>query len=125
MGNKLQTKKSKKPSRKSLTNKLDKLVSEVVRLKGKCQRCGKRETLQACHIFSRTYRSVRWYLKNLLCLCAGCHFWAHKNPILFAEFVQSLYTKEGYEELKRLAQVTKRWQVWELQELVKKFQQML
>ena len=88
------------PTKKSLTNKLDKLVSKIVRSHGKCERCGKRENLQCCHIFSRTYRSLRWSLDNLLCLCAGCHHWGHKNPILFTEFVREHLGEDNYELLK-------------------------
>jgi len=78
----------RKPTRTSLKRHLDKKVSEIVRARGKCQRCGKKTNLQCCHIFSRKYLNTRWDLDNLLCLCAGCHFLSHAEPILFGEFVQ-------------------------------------
>ena len=84
----------RKPSRKTLKNKLDKKVSELVRARGQCERCGKKTNLQACHIFSRKYLNTRWGLDNLLCLCAGCHFWSHANPILFAEWIQKFFPIE-------------------------------
>ena len=59
-------KKAKKISRKSIIAKLDKLTSEQVRAIGKCERCGKKETLQAAHIYSRNYKHLRWERENLL-----------------------------------------------------------
>jgi 5-methylcytosine-specific restriction endonuclease McrA len=99
-------KKIKKPkvkhiSLKSLRKKLDCICSEIVRGKGKCQRCGKRENLQTAHIFGRTYNNTRWDLDNLLCLCPDCHInFAHKQPILFSEFVRKILGEEKYELLK-------------------------
>jgi 5-methylcytosine-specific restriction endonuclease McrA len=83
-----------------LTRKLDKLCSKIIRSKGSCESCGKTENLQCCHIFSRTYRSLRWSLDNLLCLCAGCHHWSHKNPIFFTEWVKKHKGDDAYELLK-------------------------
>jgi len=90
-----------KPTRASLKHRLDKRVSEIVRSRGKCQRCGKRQNLQCCHIFGRTYLNTRWSLDNLLCLCPDCHInFAHKQPILFAEFVKKILGIDKYELLK-------------------------
>jgi hypothetical protein len=77
----------KKPSITYLTKKLDKIISEKVRNRGKCEMCGNTQTLQCCHIYSRSNRAVRWDELNLLCLCAGCHFFSHKNPLKFTAFV--------------------------------------
>lgn len=94
----------RKHTRKSLTNKLDKICSEIIR-KNPCARCGESQydKIQCAHIFSRTYRSVRWYLGNMIPLCASCHFWGHKNPILFTEFVKVCLGDEQYEILKSIA----------------------
>jgi 5-methylcytosine-specific restriction endonuclease McrA len=91
----------RKPSRTTLKNKLDKICSLIVRGRGICQRCGKRENLQTAHIFGRTYLNTRWDLDNLLCLCPDCHInFAHKCPILFTEFVRKIRGEEKYELLK-------------------------
>jgi hypothetical protein len=90
----------RKPNRATLRNKLDKIVSELVRKRGKCEHCDDKKTLQCCHIFSRTYNNTRWDLGNLLCLCASCHFYFHKNPIAFVEFVNSYLGDNKYELLK-------------------------
>ena len=95
---------------KAETRKLDKLLSELVRKRGFCEKCANRETLQAAHIFSRNKRSVRWdYKLNVLCLCAKCHFWAHANPILFTELVRKHLGKTKYELIKKKARQIARY----------------
>ena len=91
----------RKPTKTSLKRKLDKICSEIVRARGRCQRCGQRGNLQTAHIFGRTYLNTRWSLDNLLCLCPDCHInFAHKQPILFAEFVKKLLGEDKYNLLK-------------------------
>ena len=92
----------------TIRNKLDKICSEIVRKRGKCEYCNSKKTLQCCHIFSRTYNNTRWDLANLLCLCAACHFHFHKNPITFADFVKSYLGNTNYDLLKeKHNQITK------------------
>ena len=98
----------KKPSKTTLRRKLDKICSEIVRARGKCQWCWHKENLQCCHIFSRTYNNTRWDLDNLLCLCPKCHFYFHKNPIIFVEAVINILGKDKYDLLKeKRNQITK------------------
>ena len=60
---------------------LDKLWSERVKRKGKCQACGETaKKLEAAHIVGRFFRTTRWgisidgkYDLNGLCLCFICH----------------------------------------------------
>lgn len=100
-----------KPTKSSITRKLDKVCSEIVRSHGQCMKCGlgDYDKLQCAHIYSRTYRSVRWDLDNLLCLCASCHFYAHKNPLIFAEFVRNHLGEVKYQSLKFRAIALKKW----------------
>ena len=98
----------RKPTKSSLTRKLDKLFSQIVRKRGKCAWCGTKEGLECCHIFSRKYRSLRWSLDNAVCMCHSHHFYSHSNPILFAEFVKNYLGEEKYELLKEARnQITK------------------
>lgn len=108
-----------KPTKKSLTNKLDRECSRIIRSQGSCLRCGNTtySLLQCCHIFSRKNRAVRFDFKNLLCLCAGCHFWVHQNPTLFGEFVKEWLGAE-YNLLKHRATSIKKWTLEEMQELL-------
>ena len=92
----------------TLRNKLDKLCGEIVRARGKCQKCKSKANLQAAHIFSRNYNNTRWDLDNLLCLCATCHFYFHQNPSEFGKFVVLKLGEEKYELLKEARnQITK------------------
>lgn len=107
-----------KPCKSSLTKKLDKICSEIVRARGKCQRCGKIEYLQTAHIFGRRYRILRWNLGNLLCLCYPCHFiFAHQNPVEFVEWVKDLIGFDNYEEIRKLARSDKKLSLSDMQEL--------
>jgi len=108
----------RKPTRLSLKRKLDKKVSELIRKKGRCERCGNTNTLQVAHIFSRSYNNLRYDFDNLLCLCARCHFWAHKNPLLFSEFVKKHLGKERYSQLIMKSTIIKKRTIHELQELL-------
>ena len=97
----------KKPSKKTLRNKMDKLCSEMVRARGRCDRCGKTQNLQCAHIISRSHLATRWSLDNLLCLCPDCHInFAHKNPLAFADWVRGKIGEEKYDLLKEVANHT-------------------
>jgi hypothetical protein len=89
------------PTKTSLRNKLDRLCSQIVRARGKCEKCGKKKNLQSAHIFGRRFLNTRWLLENQLCLCPDCHInFAHQKPILFAEWVRKYLREEKYEALK-------------------------
>lgn len=108
-------KKIKKPSRKSLIVKLDKLTSERVRSKGYCEKCHSEKNLQCAHIYSRNYKHLRWEPENLLCLCAGCHFWWHQNP---TEAVLWAQKKRDFKYLAEIRQINAPMKDWELSELL-------
>jgi len=113
-------------SKKLLTRKLDNICSQIIREQGYCSKCGKKENLQACHIFPRSLRSVRWDIElNIICLCGGCHrFWAHLNPIEFTEFVRNYLGKKEYEVLRRRARTIKKWTLDEMLELYEELKKM-
>ena len=101
----------------TIKRKLDKLFSEYIRSRGYCVKCRKTNYLQNAHIFSRSNLSVRWDLDNMLCLCPDCHInFAHKNPILFTEFVREYLGAERYEQLKVRARAIKQWKLDEMVE---------
>ena len=110
----------KKQTKAGLTNKLDRECSRIIRSKGFCASCGSVDyaKLQCCHIFSRTYRNTRWDLDNMICMCAGCHFEAHKNPIKFVEKVKEYLGDYKYNLLKNKHNAIKRWTIVEMQELL-------
>lgn len=113
----------KKPTRSSIRNKLDIIFSQIIRSKGRCERCGKTEGLQAAHIFSRSNLAVRWDLENAFCLDSGCHvYWAHKNPIEFTEWTKVMLGEEKYQKLRRKASTIKKWSIPELEDLLTNLQ---
>jgi len=93
----------KRPKRKTIKNKLDKLFSEKIRSIGYCERCGlaDKSKLQCSHIYSRSYLRLRWVKENATCLCAGCHLWWHKNPIEAIEWVSQIRDIKKLKEIKR------------------------
>jgi len=110
----------RKPTKTSLRNKLDKECSRIVRAIGACQFCGKADYshLQCCHIISRSHLGLRFRLDNLLCLCDGCHFHAHKDPLDFADRVKELLGEGLYAEIRLASRSITKWTVQEMQELL-------
>jgi len=61
---------------------LDALARKIVFARDPvCQRCGRADQGQWCHVNSRRYLSSRWRLENSLRLCSGCHLLWHHRPI--------------------------------------------
>lgn len=112
--------------RSTIVNKLDKLCSKIVRSRGRCEKCGmtNKEQFQCCHIYSRTYQSVRFYLPNLLNMCASCHFFSHKNPILFTEFVKKHLGETEYELLKSVAVPISKFTIKDLENIYEELQKL-
>jgi len=107
-----------KNTKKTLSNKLDKLFSEKVRSKGACEHCGKTEHLQCAHIYSRKHKWLRWDLENALCLCAGCHlYWWHYEP---AEAMQWAMKIRNFDYLNKLRQINKPMKEFNMQEIFEK-----
>lgn len=80
-----------KASKSTLKRKLDKAVGEWCRSIGYCERCGKTEKLQWCHVSSRRYLVTRWDPDNFVCMCVTCHFWQHDNPTMWTEWFNKKY----------------------------------
>lgn len=73
-------------TKKSLKKKMDVLWSKLIRSKGACEVCGGSPD-NAHHIVGRINYALRWDLKNGICLCVGCHFKAHNNPMWFMDWL--------------------------------------
>lgn len=102
-------KKVKKLSGKSLTNKMDKVVREIMRLETFnpiCFVCGKnpgwfhpqknRYGCQTGHYISRKKFAVRWDLKNVEPQCIKCNYDHNNNP---APFTIALIRKYGIQRI--------------------------
>ena len=72
--------------------KIDAWVSKKVREKGYCEWCGTRSgQMQCAHVVGRANHTLRFDLKNVLCLCATCHRKAHNDPIGYTMWFQSKF----------------------------------
>ena len=85
---------AKKPSRKTIIKKLDKVFSQFIRRRfavneiAKCVTCGKQahwKELQAGHFMSRKHYSTRWDETNVQVQCSGCNVFRYGEQYLFAK----------------------------------------
>lgn len=94
----------KKPTRKTLVTRLDKLARDICKLEANftCARCGMYSldgtVIQWAHIEGRKKKGglLRWNQNNCLALCAGefsnhCHYWFDNNKIASSEWLRSAY----------------------------------
>ena len=82
----------KKPTRKSLIAKLDKVFSEYIRRRygeiATCVTCGKKDhwkKLQAGHFMSRKHYATRWDEENVEVQCQACNVFRYGEQYLFAK----------------------------------------
>jgi hypothetical protein len=86
---------------------LDAVISDLIResYDWTCVRCGKEcpdrkgRDFHCSHFYSRAYNSVRYFLDNLLCLCAACHDFVGKNPDEHVALIKRVLGDVRYEEL--------------------------
>lgn len=45
--------------------------------------------------------ATRWDLNNAVCLCGGCHLWAHQNPVDFAVWIEGYIGGDVIEMLRQ------------------------
>ncbi len=100
---------AKKSKRKKLTEKLDKLCREIVRLRDKdtCQKCGKKiygSNSHPCHVVPKGNGASlrRFDLLNIFLGCMFCHRWWHENPTESGIWFEILFpARYGYLEIYR------------------------
>ena len=89
---------------RSKRNKYDITFSKFVLLRDKvCQWCLKREAKECSHIFSRSNMGTRCDPRNAFGACNYCHRKWHSEPLLAAEWCQSVMGEQEYYKLLRLA----------------------
>lgn len=100
--------KKRKPKPSAMST-LDALWSKAVKLlhRNKCAICGRKTTLNAHHLFSRSTMSVRWDVDNGICLCVSHHmfgkFSAHKAPIEFYFWLEDNWGRMRIDLLRKKA----------------------
>jgi hypothetical protein len=88
----------------------DKLFSQIVRSRGRCEKCGNSDysKLQCAHIVSRRFANTRCDEDNAFCLCAGCHMYFTDHPVDFGDFVNDRIGAEAYGRVKARSYSTSR-----------------
>ena len=112
----------RKTDRKALENKLDTLWAKAVKEKfnNRCAICGTDKNLQAAHLWSRRNKSVRWDINNGIALCTRHHlFWAHREPMEFANFAKTILDEKIIDELELKAHQTVHYSTDDLLEIKK------
>jgi hypothetical protein len=89
----------KKTNVKSLKKKSDILWAKIVREVGMCERCKSKFHLNAHHIIGRSGIALRYDLENGVCLCVGCHYFAHNKPTEFTYWLEEKIGREMIETL--------------------------
>ena len=107
----------KKPSRKSIVKKLDKVFSQYIRRRfavneiAKCVTCGKQahwKELQAGHFMSRKHYSTRQDETNVQVQCSGCNVFRYGEQYKFGRYLEEAYGEGTAEDLQNKSrQITK------------------
>lgn len=108
-------------SRKGIVKKLDKIVSEYVRLRDKqCVLCGNREALGAGHIFSRKAYSTRWDIRkdgNVHCQCWPCNYKHVMDQYPYFDWYTKKFGQKRFDALRREFKTVKKYKTHELIDL--------
>lgn len=113
----------KKPTRKTLITKLDKVFSEYIRRKdakndiATCVTCGKKDhwkNLQNGHFMSRKHYATRWDEDNVGVQCSACNVFRYGEQYLFAKHLG----QKKADELLAKSRETVKFPDWEIQEMI-------
>lgn len=96
-------KRGKKTEARKAKERADTLCGRLVRSRGACQRCGKRQHLQWAHIIRRNWAATRVDETNAWCLCAGCHLLTEREPDEFMALVDQTIGRDHFYALKAKA----------------------
>jgi len=114
--------------RKTIIDKLDRLIGSIVRDLGECEHCHQSlppEALCPHHFYTRGNLALRWSLTNLFCLCDQCHtkdseFSAHLTPEKFKTWAIQSRGIEWYNKLRDQERISSHWTNDQLEDLYKK-----
>ena len=68
-----------------------------------CQNCGRSDSLQCAHIYSRSYKAIRCDERNAIALCKGCHLRFTHRPIEWDRYVRLKFGDALIDELRDIA----------------------
>jgi len=87
-------------TRKGWIRKLDKLMTDIVRLKyKKCVTCGASGNLDCGHLFSRVAYSTRWEMLNCAAQCKSCNFRHEHDSYRYTRWFMETYGQRAYDDL--------------------------
>lgn len=121
-------------SRAGLIEKIDRIFSIYVRTKHadaegyvRCVTCNKvmpwREA-HAGHFVRRRHYSCRWNPLNVHPQCVACNTFLDGNEGEYARFIIDTYGRQTLDELLAMKNVTRKWTMPELRELLEKYEDM-
>lgn len=106
--------------------KATKLHAQLVRSRGRCERCGSSGPLECAHIISRRFSAVRTDERNAWCLCSSCHRRLGLHADEHMQLVAVTIGMDLFHELKQKALDNLRpWKDHEWQAEVERLQQRL
>lgn len=93
----------------TITNRLDTLVSKIVRLRdAQCITCGSVEEGECGHYFHRALINTRWDLQNCHRQCTCCNSYHEENTEPYTRFMIQKYGPEVIIELSQIAHSPKK-----------------
>ena len=122
----------RKPSRKTLVTKADKVFSEYIRRRytndnglTECYTCGKKEhwkELQCGHFMSRKHYSTRWSETNCQVQCAGCNVFRYGEQYKFGRNLDIEFGNGTADELHQLSRQIVKYDNQDLMEMIKHYE---
>ena len=115
----------KKPSRKTLVKKLDKVFSDYIRLRTadkqgivECVTCGKKDqwkSMDCGHFMSRKHISTRWHEDNCQVQCKACNVFRYGEQYKYSLWLG----KEKADELHQLSKQTLKLFDYDIEDMIK------
>mgnify|MGYP003120314573 CR=1 FL=1 len=125
----------RKPSRKTLINKADKIFSEYIRRRytdnnglAECYTCGKKDhwkELQCGHFMSRKHYSTRWNETNCQVQCAGCNVFRYGEQYKFGRNLDIEFGNGTADDLHQLSRQIVKYDNNDLIEMIKHYEKKL
>ena len=127
--------KERKPSTAALVRKLDKVFSLFIRLRDsaaynykyfRCISCGQIkpfEQMDCGHFISRTHQATRFDEENAHGECRFCNRFSADHIIAYQRNLEAKIGKDRVDMLLARGRMTKKWSAFELQLLIKHYQQ--
>lgn len=124
----------KKPSRKNLIKKLDKVFSQYIRRRfavneiAKCVTCGKQahwKELQAGHFMSRKHYSTRYDETNVQVQCSGCNVFRYGEQYKFGRYLEEAYGEGTAEDLQNKSREITKFSDIRIKEMIEYYNKLL